>query len=56
MKAINHKFLEKQNKRVSQGRRETWEAIKTHLPEFADFMLELKKEFGEITNVKITFK
>jgi len=34
----------------------TWQEIKKHLPEFADFMLELKKEFGEITNVEIKVK
>ncbi len=36
-----------------EEKRQTWSDIKQHLPEFADFMLELKKQFGEITNVEI---
>lgn len=56
MKAINHKLLTSQNKRVLQAKQKTWSDIKQHLPEFAKFMLELKKEFGEIINVEIKVK
>jgi len=34
----------------------TWCDIKKHLPEFAEFMLELKTAFGKITNVEIKVK
>jgi len=41
---------------TSDEKKQVWTDIKKHLPEFADFMLELKKEFSEIVKVEIKVK
>jgi len=53
MSETYHNFLRQQEQRVLEANQETWKLIKTHLPEFADFMIELSKEMGKPEKVTI---
>jgi len=40
----------------STDKLKTWHQIKTTMPEFAQFMIELKKVFGKLEKVEIVIK
>ena len=49
---MRNQFLTHQAHRVQAEKRETWENIKTNMPELAEFMIELSYAFGKLENVK----